>query len=156
MAESHVTKHRLRFLFVGYWRDWNPVEGFTPPKGRVCELRSLPGNVVTWASTPQEAYLKMRMALGRAFAHSGSPTKWYGEATAAMTQEDERERKNLWERVWTEGCRTTLEELSKDDKGGTRLAAEVEVPVEVEFVTFVREKDDEDTLVFDRGSLVPC
>ncbi len=135
--------HLLRFLFVGSWRNWNPGGGFTPPQGKVCVLRSLPGNVVTWASSVREAEFKMRMALSRALSSDGP--EWYESAKTGMSKEDNTLRSKLWDRVWEEGRPTQTETLTTDrmtseqvesNDGDLHFAGGAECVVLVESVRF--------------------
>ena len=76
-----------RFLFYGRER---PVRacGGGDEQGVVCELRSLPGKLVTWAPTFEEAVALMKRRLENAFEREGGLQPWYAAASEAMSQDD--------------------------------------------------------------------
>jgi len=133
--------HLLRFLFVGTRRDWNPGEGFTPPPGKVCVL---PGNVVTWAPTLEEAQFKMHMALQRALSKEGPA--WYETARKSMSKEDRELRSKLWDKVWEEDRPTHQEKLTTEQVDGSgkdslHFVGGAECVILIESVSFVDQPD---------------
>lgn len=129
----------LRFLFYGVYRDWKPLKGHDAPKGKVCVVRSLPGNVVTWASTPADALHKLKRALERAFEDRGSAVRWYEEQMRLMLANPEQGAMfdRLWSRVGREGREFVPEKmptkfLHRDSYGALE-------PDQYQFVPFVND-----------------
>ena len=96
----------MRFLFVGFRRPWNPLKGFegearTP---EVCELRSLPGNLVSWGGTKEEAVENLRRTVVAAMKKAPDPDVWYDAILNGMTQGDRDDANAFWARVFAERC----------------------------------------------------
>lgn len=81
-----------RFLFVGFGRPTNPLDGTQMPE-RIWEYRSVPGDVRAWSSvSEEEAVSRMQAALQRAFSlNARGVDGWYEEALRKMSDDDRAE-----------------------------------------------------------------
>lgn len=93
-------KSCLRFVFLGWERDWNPMKDHEGLTGRVCELRSIPGDLVAWAPTVEEAEERLQDLLELAFKKAGSPSVWYGPEFNRLSDEDRRIGREEWGRLF--------------------------------------------------------
>jgi hypothetical protein len=95
----------LRFVFCyGTPREWRPMkEDSSPPTGMVYEVLSLPGRLVGWGSTREEATKHLQNTLDAVMHRLGGPSKWYQDAFAAM---DKKAAEVFWS-VWKDMvCKT--------------------------------------------------
>ncbi len=89
-------------LLVGRTRRWKPLPSCNVPKGPVHEVRTLPGNLVGWGETKQEAVHRVMAVLEMAAANAGSLDAWYSAAEEAMTAAERAEfeaKLALWARA---------------------------------------------------------
>ena len=94
-----MTQGPLRFVFVGGTRPWKPLEGHDVPSGTVCELRSLPGNLVAWGNTTEEAVRRLQSTIDFTLNRANSPEEWFDCAYAGMTEKDSKEYETSWVEV---------------------------------------------------------
>ena len=85
------------FVFIGGRRQWNPLEGHTPPTDGVCEVRSIPGNLVGLGDTMEEAAENLQRLLDIAFDRSGgSVSAWYQEQSKRLSPQEKAELGRLF------------------------------------------------------------
>lgn len=106
---------KLRFLFVGTVRPWNPAKGHTAPEGKVCQLTCLPGDLYAWAPTFPEAVEKLHRGLLRVLKTDGPPSKWYATALQTMSNDHRKCLSDLWARVLLEQRPLQQAELDMHD-----------------------------------------
>lgn len=110
----------LCFVFLGWERDWEHVLGLEDseqPQGRVFVYRALPGNVVAWGNTRDEAVVRLRDAVEVAMTESATPEDWYREAACQLTEEDLKEQLRVFGEVW-KGRGVKCKELLFADRPG--------------------------------------
>lgn len=105
-----ATEHEFRFLFLGLERDWNTYEGDAPPEGRVFVYRSLPGNLLAWGSSREQAVLRLRRAVELAMTTAASPDEWYKTARAQMSAKEIEDECKVTGEAWKDQ-RTRVGEL---------------------------------------------
>jgi len=101
-TNSGPDERRMVFAFLGVERErGNTIGEDSEHTGRVFVYRSLPGNVVSWGNSEQEAVERLRQAIEFAMGDS-SPQEWYAEQRKQLSESDERRVLNEMTGFWSE------------------------------------------------------
>ncbi|MDF1799940.1 MAG: hypothetical protein P1V81_12250 [Planctomycetota bacterium] len=119
------------FVFLGVQREREPVLGAEEQRGgTVFVYRALPGHVVAWGETQEQAVKRLREAVGFAMTETDTPEEWYWQAMADLSDEDHREQTRVMAQVFeNKGVKWTQVELTYQEHRPLRALVFETAPV---------------------------